>query len=64
MFGRPKVRLEPAVYKNAVERARKLGLPSVEAYIADLVQRDLKTADDERLRDTVNEKMKGLGYLQ
>jgi hypothetical protein len=64
MLWRPRVRLEPALYKNAAARARKLGLASVEAYIADLVQRDLKAAEEQRLRDTVMEMMKGLGYLQ
>ena len=64
MLWRPKVRLEPALYKMAAERAHKLGLPSVEAYVADLVQRDLKAAEEQRLLDAVMDKMKGLGYLQ
>ncbi len=59
-----KVHLDPALYERAVERARKLGLPSVDAYIAELVKDDLRAADDEQHRDTVREKMKGLGYLQ
>lgn len=64
MFWRHRVPLEPALYARACERARQLGLPSVAAYVADLLERDLKLSDEQRLRDAVLEKMKGLGYLQ
>jgi hypothetical protein len=64
MFGDPKVRLDSSLYERATERARKLGLTSVDAYVADLLERDLKVADAEKQRETVTEKMKGLGYLQ
>ena len=50
MFGQPKVRLDRALYARAAERARKLGLPSVDAYVAELLQRDLKAGDEQKLR--------------
>ena len=64
MLWRPKVRLDRALYERAVERARRKGLPSVDAYVVELLERDLKAADEQVQRDTVTEKMKGLGYLQ
>jgi hypothetical protein len=64
MLWHPKVVLDRALHARAAERAQKLGFPSVDAYIADLLERDLKVADEQKLRDTVMDKMKGLGYLQ
>lgn len=64
MFWRPKIPVDRALHARAAERAKKRGFPSVEAYVADLLERDLKVADEQKLRDTVLDKMKGLGYLQ
>ncbi len=64
MFGSNKIRLDPQLYKRAVERAKALGLPSAEAYVASLLEKDLKAADEEALREKVMRKMKGLGYME
>lgn len=64
MLSRPKIALDPDLYRRAVERARMLGMPSVEQYVSELLERDLKTAEEQALRDQVLRQMKGLGYLE
>lgn len=64
MFGRPRIALDPDLYHRAGERARALGLPSVEQYVAEVLERDLKAAEEQALRDKVLRQMKGLGYLE
>ncbi len=64
MFGRHKVPLTPELYRKAEERAKALGFPSVEAYVARLVERDLEAVADEAQRERILRQMKGLGYLE
>ncbi len=64
MFWRRKLRLDRGIYDRAAARARALGLPSVDAYVALLIDRDLKAGEEEALREKVLRQMKGLGYLE
>ena len=64
MFWRRKLRLDRSLHERAAERARILGLPSVEAYVAQLIERDLKAGEDEALREQVLRQLKSLGYLE
>lgn len=64
MFGRGKIKLEPALYERAVKRAKAAGAGSVDEYVARLVEQDVKVGEEQALKDKVMEKMKGLGYLQ
>jgi hypothetical protein len=64
VFWRRKIRIARDLYDRAVRRAAELGLPSVAAYLGGLLERDLKEADEQALREKVLRQMKGLGYLQ
>ncbi len=64
MFGRCKIRLDRALYDRAARRAAELGLSSADAYVAALVERDLKEAAEQALREKVLRQMKCLGYLE
>ena len=64
MFSRDKVKLESSLYERAVKRAKALGLPSVDAYVAQVLEKDVQAGEEQALKDKVLEQMKGLGYLQ
>lgn len=58
----PKIRIEPILLERARKRAEELGYPSVEEYIAHLLEQDLQKltpAEDA----AVQERLRGLGYL-
>lgn len=54
--------LDPALHQRTFERARQLGLPSLEVYLVHLIARDLEQADEEQLRQRVLEWIKWRGY--
>jgi hypothetical protein len=64
MFWRRKIRLDRNLYDRAADRARALGAPSVEVYVAQLIERDLKVGEEDALREQALRQMKGLGYLE
>lgn len=63
MVQRPEIRLSAELYHRAQERARLLGLSSVDAYVTQLLERDLHNQEDEAQRLKILERMQGLGYL-
>ena len=64
MFWRRKIRLDRTLHERAALRARALGLPSVDAYVAQLVERDLRAGEEEAQREQVLRQLKSLGYLE
>lgn len=64
MFGKGNVKLDAELYARARGRAGELGYASVNEFVAHVVERELKRADEQQTKEKVLEKMKGLGYLQ
>jgi hypothetical protein len=64
MFFANKIKVDPTLHKSASRRATELGYPSLDDFVAHLLERELKSAADQTTRDRVLQKMKGLGYLQ
>lgn len=63
-FQRKTLKLPRALYEHAVQRATELNLPSPDAYVASLLERDMAAAKDQALRDQVLRQMKSLGYME
>ncbi|MBX3169577.1 MAG: hypothetical protein KF760_19400 [Candidatus Eremiobacteraeota bacterium] len=58
----PKIRIDPVLLERARKRSEELGYPSVEEYVAHLLEQDLQKltpAEDA----AVQERLRGLGYL-
>lgn len=64
MFSSNKIKLEPTLYKTAAQHAKQLGYPSLDDFVSHLLARELKPPPPNNTRDSVLQKMKGLGYLQ
>jgi hypothetical protein len=64
MFGKPSIKMDSDLYERAARVAAQLGHPSVERYVAVVMERELKAHADEETKQKVLQKMKGLGYLQ
>ena len=63
VFWQCKITMDPKLRERAAKRAKALGL-SLDAYVAQVVERDVKLGEEEALREKVMQKMKGLGYLE
>ncbi|MCE9589796.1 MAG: hypothetical protein K8S99_04665 [Planctomycetes bacterium] len=64
LFPRRTIKLPPDLYEQAAQRAKELGLPSADAYVASLVEREVTAAKEKALRDQVLKQMKSLGYME
>jgi len=64
MFSRHKVKLDPALHERAVRRAEELGYASVEEYVTHVIERELSHLGDDKTRDELLERLRGLGYLE
>ncbi len=63
MFG-PRLKLDKALYERAREVAKVAGYSSVDEFIAAVIERELakfEGADDDK---AVEERLRGLGYIQ
>jgi hypothetical protein len=63
MFGRNRIKLDPALYERAVRRAEALGYSSVDEYVTVLVERDQAAGEGAEGDDELLDRLKGLGYL-
>lgn len=65
MLSRNRIRVDPAIFEVARNRAAAQGYASVEEYVTHLIELD--TTDStvmDQDTESVIEKMKGLGYLE
>jgi hypothetical protein len=65
MFG-SKVKIEPDLLERCRRQAKKEGYSSVEEYVAHVLDKALRTAEDKSADDDrkVEERLKGLGYIE
>jgi hypothetical protein len=65
MFGRHRIKLDPSLHEQAVQRAAQLGYSSVEEYVTHLIERDLRGLGSAETGPApeVLERLRGLGYL-
>ncbi len=65
MFGNRGIKLDRSILARARQRAIELGYASVQEYLTHLIERD--TAQNEPSADerqTIMDKLKGMGYLE
>lgn len=58
----PKIRVDPILLERARKRAEELGYPSVEEYVAHLLEQDLQKLSPAE-NAALEERLRGLGYL-
>lgn len=64
MFGdKKKVQIDASLYEKAAQHAAKLGYATTDEFVAHLIDRELRSNDQQMSKDKMLEKMKGLGYL-
>ncbi len=63
MFSKGSVKLDKDLMRRATEHARERGFASVDDFVADLIERDLKQVQSNEVKEKVVRKLKGLGYF-
>lgn len=63
MFSKRSVKLDKELIRRASEQARKRGFPSVEDFVAHLIEQETKRDAGDETKDKVVKQLKGLGYL-
>lgn len=63
-FTRSTVKLPRELHAHAAARAKELNLPSADAYVASLLERDAASHKEQTLREQVVKQMKSLGYME
>jgi hypothetical protein len=64
MFLNSTIKVSDELYRRAAAYAADSGYPSVHNFVSELLERELKSAQDKVVREKVLRQMKGLGYLQ
>lgn len=63
-FTRRTVKLPRELHAHATRRANELNLPSADAYVVSLLERDAASHKEQTLREQVVRQMKSLGYME
>lgn len=61
---KPSVSLPKGIYDRARTQAEKAGYTSVDEFVCHLLERELAKNQESEVRDDVERKLKGLGYLK
>jgi Arc/MetJ-type ribon-helix-helix transcriptional regulator len=61
---KPSVTLTRALYDRARSHAARAGYSSVDEFVRHVVERELAKTDEGDMRDDIERKLKGLGYLK
>ena len=59
-----KVKIEPSLYDRAKRAAEAAGYSSVEEFIADCVEKEIKRLKVEEQESQVSDQLRGLGYIE
>ena len=63
VFGRSIVKLDKGLYKKAVCQAVELGYASVDEFVVHVLERELSKLREQNEAEELQERLKGLGYL-
>ncbi|HYI92895.1 MAG TPA: hypothetical protein VEX68_05085 [Bryobacteraceae bacterium] len=61
---KPSVTLTRGLYDRARTQAEKAGYSSVDEFVCHVLERELAKSQEADVRDDVERKLKGLGYLK
>jgi hypothetical protein len=63
MFG-PKVKLDKALYDRVQKAAELAGYSSTDEFIIHIIEREVATLEQAEADDKVEERLRGLGYIE
>jgi len=63
MFG-PKIKIDKGLYDRAKEVADKAGYSSVDEFITNVLEKELAKLDDAETDEQLQERLRGLGYIE
>ena len=63
MFG-PKVKLDKALYERVHKAAELAGYSSTDEFIIHIIEREVATLEQAEAEDKVEERLRGLGYIE
>ena len=59
-----KVKIDPGLYERAKRTAASAGYSSVEEFIADCIEKEVKRLDLDKWESQVSDQLRGLGYIE
>lgn len=63
MFG-PKIKLEKTLYDRLAELAKKAGYASVDEFVVNILEKEVAKFDDANSDEALQERLRGLGYIE
>ena len=62
----PKIKLDNNLYHRAAQAAQTGGYPSIEEFVTHLIEKELErqNADADNTDQTVQDRLRGLGYIE
>ena len=64
LSSKPSIRINKTLFERARTHAEKAGYSSVDEFIQHLLERELAKLEEPVSRKEIEEKLKGLGYLE
>lgn len=63
MFG-PKIKIDKALYDRASAMAQKAGYSSVDEFVTSMIEKELAKLEDNSDQKNLEERLRGLGYIE
>ena len=60
----PKIRIEKALYDRVADMAKKAGYSSVDEFVTHVLEREVKHLEGAETDEQVEERLRGLGYIE
>lgn len=64
LLSKPTVKLNKTLFERARTQAEKTGYSSVDEFVEHVLERELAKLDEAASHDDIENKLKGLGYLE
>jgi hypothetical protein len=59
-----KIKIEPSLFERAKRATAAAGYSSVEEFIADCIEKELKRLNIDNWENQVSDQLRGLGYIE
>jgi len=60
----PKIKLEKTLYDRVADMAKKAGYSSVDEFVSHVLEREVSQLDGAETDEQVEERLRGLGYIE
>ena len=59
-----KIKIDNDLYRRVTEMARRAGYSSTDEFIVHVLEREVAVLDDAESEDQIEERLRGLGYIE